>query len=239
MDLSSLSAAAKLLFTKTGRRHATDDVLAQIGLAKAGWAKFGAALPREGFSQGDFDAMVAHAAAQQASYDGREETQRDKQLARRSERDIAREAKAVRRDCAQLARATHDALAPIAPTSLNEDLAALDLAASASSSGADLTRLRDQLRAFDAAFARPALTADLDARGGVEVRADLARVLPELDAAIAALALPRGVADLTEQLDLVDGVLIHYARAARRAARAAARRAGQPAIADAFALTHL
>ncbi len=117
------------------------------------------------------------------------------------------------------------------------------IAANVRGTGADLTALRDQLRAFDAAFARAALTAALtaalDERGGVEVRADLARILPELDAAIAAIALPRHAADLTEQLDLVDGVLMHYARGARRAARAAARRAGQPAIADAFALTHL
>jgi hypothetical protein len=239
MDIPSLNAATKRSFIQSGRANSTSAVLAQIEVLKAGWGRFGALLPRDGFTVADYDTTVAIAADQQALYDRREDTQRDKQLARHADRDVVRDAKAVRRDAIQLARNTSDALTPTAPASLATDLAALDAAARASSTGADLTTLRDQLRAFEAAFARPALTAALDARGGVEVRADLARVLPELDAAIASLALPRHAADLTEQLDLIDGVLIHYARLARRAARAAARRAGQPAIADAFALVHL
>jgi hypothetical protein len=105
--------------------------------------------------------------------------------------------------------------------------------------GADDTKLAAQLEVLAGVFANAEIAALAKARGVDGVVADLKKEQQELVAATHDEASPAGTLTETEHLDVLDGIIVTLARAARRSARAAATVAGESAIAAAFELTAL
>ena len=240
MGKAKLSADKKMEFFISGRRVGTDKVLAQAERVALGWGAHGAKLSRSGFLQEDMDAMMVHVEDQRARYAEREDTQADKKVSRRGARADEREAKASRRELADCGRAVLGAMRTADKDEATQAaVARLELAVQAATgSSDDITKLRDRLRGLIVALDQPELAVEVALRAA-EALVDARPRLVALEEGIRALAQQRGASELTEALDLVDGILMQYARDARRAARQAARRLGEPAVADAFALVYI
>jgi hypothetical protein len=240
MDITKLTPEARVIFTRAGRNAATDDVLAQAARMEEGWRLYASQLALLGFTQEDMDASRGHVADQQARYAKRQETQVDKVASRQDARRAEKEAKQSRGELVQVGGAVLKAMEVVAQDDATQlALSKLRLATSAIvGSGLDVAALRDQVRALISALDQPELAAEVAKRAALPL-ADARPRLAALEAAITALEARRGAPELTEELDLVDGIILQYARDARRAARQAARRFGNPDIADAFALVNL
>ena len=107
------------------------------------------------------------------------------------------------------------------------------------SAGADGDKLADQLDTLGTALGHPHVVAELAGRGGPEAAVELQVAAVALRAASKDRAGAPGTPAETEQLNLLDGIIVGLARGARKAARAASKRLGTPALAADFELTKL
>lgn len=102
----------------------------------------------------------------------------------------------------------------------------------------DPEKLATQLDLLRVTLDKPAIAAVVVESGGPEAKKDLednAKALRDIAQAKAGIS----TVGATENIDILDGMIVTLARSARKAARAAARKLKQPALAAAFELSHL
>ena len=102
----------------------------------------------------------------------------------------------------------------------------------------DPEKLATQLDLLRKTLNLPAVTTITVQSGGPEAITDLeASAVALRDAAQGKAG--GGTVGATENIDILDGIIVTLARSARKAARAAARKLRQPALATAFELSHI
>lgn len=96
-----------------------------------------------------------------------------------------------------------------------------------------------QLRLLAHCWTNHAVANEAAKRGGVDLLGSLQAQIAVLEATQKDLQHAAPTAADTQRLDLIDGLIIERVREARRIAKTASKASGDPALADAFKLTHL
>jgi hypothetical protein len=106
-------------------------------------------------------------------------------------------------------------------------------------SGADLTLLADQLDALSTVAALPLVAGLLDGRGEQGLAARLSSLAAALRQGAQDAPRLKGAHTESEQINLLDGLLILKLRRIRDIARRIARKRAQPALANDFSFAYL
>lgn len=237
LDLDKFPPATKTRQIELGRRFSSQDTLAQANQTLAAYDKYGALLEPYGFIRADatmlMDAreLLRLAGVDRDAAKGQKKTQstdfakalhhaQGARLRARSVLETGRE---------ELEAAGADAAESRVSAALTQTSAASDQAEKMAS---QLDILAKVLRDTDVAAA-------VRERGGPAALTALDQAATALRAADDDNTKRRGTPAETQTLDQADGIIVIYARRARRAARAAARDQGNPALARAFKLDKL
>jgi hypothetical protein len=235
--ISLLSSRARERYLAIGRRYASGDTLAQAHKTLAAHDKYGALILPYGWGMGDA---------------GRLGEARDQLHARKvdhnqatNDRRVVRTSRTTARRDARSERLCSRSVLTLALGTLIEDdeLAAADRVEAAleqtSADPDDDQGLVEQLDTLGGVLADPLVAKAIEDRGGEAI----ARRRTDAHTALMSSMRQRGatpeISAVADERDILDGIIVSLARAARNASRIAARHLGQPAIEVAFRLTHL
>jgi hypothetical protein len=240
LDLDGIAPSARARLVSVGKNYGSLSTLAQANQTLNGLAAHGARLARAGFSAEDAQRLLDARDALVEAGVGREATRTARKQTSHAYVAATKDAKAVRLRARAIAIRVVEVL---------EDVGDEPSLAAARSVVAELERtsvaprqaepLANQLERLGTLFSDPAVAAAGEGRGAVEVATDAAAKATALRSVAAERATAAGTPEASERLDLIDGVIAHLARAARRAARAVAKEEGEPALAALFDLGHL
>jgi hypothetical protein len=131
-------------------------------------------------------------------------------------------------------------LAGLAPEQAEEAARAIDaVLGKGAVAGDDAEKLSTQLDQLRTTLEDSTIKPVVAERGGPKAAADLKTQASILREASQTTAAPRGTPQETEQLDLLDGIILSLVRSAREAADAASKALGEPALVAEFELTEL
>lgn len=235
IDVSTLPAESREGYLELGRRVTTANSLAQANKTILAFGRFGVEVTAHGYGTDD-DARLSDA--------------RDTLLERHSDRSDAKGASKVSMGTylTALSGAKQERLSVrtlltscISPLRDGGNLADANRVRSLldqTSAAIDDTTLLDHMKRLHAMLNEPMLESYIATRGGPGM---IVRVISARESLIAAMrerAANPEVSALSDERDILDGIIVTLTRNAARAARVAARRLGQPAIAQEFKLIH-
>jgi hypothetical protein len=238
LDLSKVPPLAKARYLRVGRSYSSTDTLAQGHATLKAYGTDGAVLEAHGFCATDA-ALLADACAALVSAGVGRSAQAVSQQATTKDYGLAfEEAVAVREQARSVLSQTQAAL-----EYAGEEGTAIQIAAALRETRVLPKKpepLAIQLDTLRSTLGDDKVAPAAKVRGGPAA----SKELEETAAALRASAKEhdgngKGTVLSTEQMDITDGIIVKLTRGAYQAARAAARKLGQPAIAKAFALTHL
>lgn len=237
LDIALLSPRARERYLAIGRRYASGDTLAQAHKTLAAHDKYGALLVPYGFGMGDASRLAETRDQLHARKVDHTQATNDRKVVRNKHATTRRNARTERRCTRSVLGLALDTLIE------NDQQAAADRVQVAldqtSVDPADDQRLLEQLDTLDGVLGDPIVTEAIQDRGGAEI----ARRLTDAHAALMSTMRQRAarteISAVADERDILDGIIVSLARAARNAARIAARHLGQPAIEVEFRVTHL
>jgi hypothetical protein len=236
-DMKTLAARARERYLVIGRRYTTAAVLAQANKILRALETYAAQLARHGFGPRDHGRLRDGRDALLAYETGRSQDATERKLTSQSNDAIAQGAREARHGSrAVLAVAGDEAL------ELGADLVfkRIDTVLDQTSVQPDEdVQLLDQLEVLHAVLIVPDVADLVVDRGGPETLSELITARGELTTLVNERSDRATDPATADDRDVVDGYVVTLARRARAASRIAARRLGQPAIAEAFKLTHL
>lgn len=240
LNIDAISPKARAEYIRVGRWWGSKDTLAQANDTLRAIDMHGAAIAAFGFSIEDGKRLALARDALQDAGVGRTIAEATKKVTSRAYLDAMREAKNARLSArsvlANVERVLREQEGADAESALRELGSVL---AKTQSAGADDEALARQLELLAEAFRRPLIGREAETRGGTLSLRELEAAIHTLRESAQARVTKPGTPSETEQLDLLDGIIVSLARAARRAARLAAVRLGSPALAKAFELSRL
>ena len=236
IDLSALSPEASAAYILVGRQFGSPDTTAQANQTLKGLSTYAAELVQHGFAVEDGarladarDALVA-AGADRVGAVG------DKKVTNATHGAALQEGKSRRESARSILENTQRSLVESGTAVARLGAKVIGAALQQTRSvGADGGKLAEQLDVLSGALADPNVAPAAAGRGGPAAVSALVAMAAELRASVAA----RAGSPETEQLDLLDGIIVALVRGARKAARAAAKRLGTPALTADFELTRL
>ncbi|MEI7893769.1 MAG: hypothetical protein WCI05_11790 [Myxococcales bacterium] len=239
-NLDNLPAAARVRYIKIGRLYGSEDTLKQANATLQALEQHGAKLTRHAFNAADAERLTEARDGLVASGVGREHKKVAKKTTSKTFVAALQGAKDARNTGRDVLDAGHDVLlesnAPEAEAVARSVQVVLQ---ATSAAGDDVERLAQQLDAIRSELLRPEVAAVVKDREGPAAVTELEERAAALRAAAAVRPVERGTPAETEQLDLLDGIIVTLCRRARKAARGAAKRLGQDALASAFELRAL
>jgi cell division septation protein DedD len=240
IDLSTMSPKARAEYVRIGRQYGSTDTLAQANQTLTGLGKCAPELVRHGFSLGDSARLAGARDGLEEAGVGRIGVAGNRKVTNHAYVDALAHGKAKREDARSILdngkRALRESTEASAETGVNVIKVALEQTRSA---GADGDKLADQLDTLSAALSHSLVAPELLGRGGPEAVIELQSASGALRATSKERAGAPGTPAETEQLNLLDGIIVGLVRGARKAARAAAKRLGTPALVADFELTKL
>lgn len=240
LDLSNLSPSARTSYLVLGKQYSSGDTLAQANLTLQGLAAHAQELVPHGFAPEDATRLQDARDAISAATVDRIAAQGGKKVTNAT---YVRAMAAGKMSRSSALSVLHGARSTLNDQSDPASMGAVKLIDATLSqtraAGADAEKLAAQLDTLRAVFNDPAVTAASATRGGPATVTDLEAKAITLRSASVARSGSAGTPKETEELDVLDGLIVTLARQARRAARAASKRLGKPAIAAAFELTRL
>jgi hypothetical protein len=243
IDLSTLSPKARAEYIRIGRQYGSTDTLAQANQTLTGLGKYAPELVRHGFSLGDGTRLEGARDGLIEAGVGRNEKVGARKVTSHAYVDALAHGKAKREDARSILdnakRALSESVDATAVAGVNVIKAALQQTRSA---GADGEKLAGHLDTLRLALGDPSVIAEVSGRGGLDAGMDLQIAADALRAASKERAGAPGTPGTpaeTEQLNLLDGIIVGLVRGARKAARPAAKRLGMPALMADFELTKL
>jgi hypothetical protein len=240
LDLSTLSAKARAEYIRIGRQYGSTDTLAQANQTLTGLGKYAPELVRHGFSLGDGARLQGARDGLEEAGIGRHEKVGARKVTSHAYVDALAHGKAKREDARSILDNARRALSESDQSSAVAGANVIKVALQQTrSAGADGDKLADQLDVLRTALGDANVLGEVSGRGGLDAGLDLQIAADALRDASKERAGAPGTPAETEQLDLLDGIIIGLARGARKAARAAARRLGTPALTADFELTKL
>jgi hypothetical protein len=239
-DLTVLSPKARVSYIALGRHYGSTDTLAQANQTLQGVASHGSELIPHGFAEADAERLHG---ARDALVDAgvwRNEARSDKKVTGATLAAAMNAGKSARTSARSVLTSTRRALQeqddPAAETAVKKLDAVL---AQTRAAGSEAGELAGQLDVLRGVLSEPAVGTAASTRGGPQAEIQLHDRATALRSAVAAHAGAAGTPAESEHLDLLDGIVVTFARNARQAARAAAKRLGKPALAADFELTKL
>lgn len=237
MDLANLPKTIREQALRIGSTTGSASVIDEVQRSLQAQDKHEAALKEHGWAVGDRAYLEQGRDALIAALGSREQVAQTRGEGMKTLRELRLGGKEARRDArAALALAADDLLLGDDEASAARVEAALD---KTSKSGADLDVLAGQLDALAAVAALAPVAKALKARGEDKLAARLEALAAELRQG--ALDAPRlkGAHAESEQINLLDGLLVLKLRRIRDVARRAARKLSSPAIAQDFDFAYL
>ncbi len=240
LDLSTLSPSARSSYITLGKVFGSTDTLNQANQTLQGLAAHGPDLVLHGFSQADATRLQEARDALSAASVGRAGVRGDKKVTSATFVAAMTAGKAMRATGRAVLQGTRRVLHEQSDAPAAEGVKLIDATlAQTRSAEYSAEKLAGQLDTLRAVFTDAAVAAAAADRGGPQTVTDLEAKANALRTAASARAGAGGTPVATEEMDLLDGLIVTLARDARRAAREAARRLGKPALAADFELTHL
>lgn len=237
MDLTKLPKTLREQALRIGATTGSTGVIDEVQRSLQAQAKHEASLKQHGFSDADRTYLEQGRDALIAALGSRAQVVQSRGDEVKTLRAVRLEGKEGRRDGrAALELAADDLLLAGDEASAERVEAAL---AKTGKSGADMDVLADQLDVLGAAAAEPAIAKALKARGEDKLGARLKSLAAGVRQA--ALDAPRlkGTHAESEQINLLDGLLVLKLRRVRDVARRASRKQSSPAIAQDFDFAYL
>lgn len=237
LDLSKLPVAARARYVDVGRRYGSDLTLNQANHTLNALSAHGKTLVGFGFAVADGERLKDARDLLVEAGVGRDQARGSRKRTSTALLAAIKRAKAARKRGQAIVLALLDQSEELGLTPQRDAL--LATAAQTRSAGADEELLGRQLDLLQAALSQAALKTAVKDRGGPDAVTELAAAAAELRSTAAAARSTPGTPAETEQLDLLDGIIVELTRSARRCARAAAAALGRPALAKAFELLFL
>jgi hypothetical protein len=237
LNIDALAPRARERYLAIGRRYLTAAVLAQANKILRGLEKYAAQLARSGFGPRDAERLRDGRDALLAHEIGRSQTATTRKVISQSNVTVEQEARDARHGTRAVLGTAGDEALELG----NEDMAKrLDAVLTQTRVQPDAeVQLLDQLETLYAALSDAGVLPLIADRGGPETLAELVTARGSLTTMVEQRADSTADPAAADARDIVDGYVVTLARRARAAANVAARRLGQPAIAEAFKLTHL
>jgi hypothetical protein len=237
LNIDAIAPRARERFLTIGRRYLSAAVLAQANKMLRGLEKYAAQLARSGFGTRDGERLRDGRDALLAHETGRSQTAAARKVISQSNVTVEQEGRDARHGTrAVLGTAGDEALEQGADDVAKRVTAALTQTRVQPD---DEVQLLDQLETLYTAITDPGVLPLIADRGGPETLAELVLARGSLTTLVEQRADSSADPAVADARDIVDGYVVTLVRNARAAARVAARRLGQPAIAEAFKLTHL
>jgi hypothetical protein len=237
LNTAALAPRARERYLTIGRRYLTAAVLAQANKTLRGLQKYAIHLARHGFGPRDGGRLTDGRDSLLAYETGRSSTATERKLVTQSNVDVEQNARDARHGSRSVLAVAGDE--------------ALEQGADAVSKRIDLVleqtrvqpeeevQLLDQLEALYPVITASEVLSLIADRGGPETITELVTARGDLTVLVNARSDRAADPATADDRDIVDGYVVTLTRRARAAANVAARRLGQPAIAEAFKLTHL
>ncbi|MDC0740008.1 hypothetical protein [Polyangium mundeleinium] len=236
LDLATISPKGRDRYLRIGRAYGSSDTLKQANKTLHALDSHASALLDGGFASED---AVLLEAARNALIDagvGRDEAAGKKRSTSQAYLAATTEAKGARARARSVLVAAHRVL---------EDAGCEDAARTVETTldrtsvlPDDAEKLATQLDALRATLSSEAVVEVAKKRGGTTALLSLTAAAASLRAAAEARE-GTGTQLSTEQMDVIDGIIVTLCRSARNTARLAAASQSQPALLKAFALTHI
>lgn len=240
-DISSIPPQARVQCIRIGRRWCSEETLAQANAVLEALAKHGETLENHGFSAEDRKRLADVRDLLERSLRGGEAgAEPPKKVTSQAYLEAMREGKRVRTLARNLLASVQDIFLERRGASAESAMHAIaSVLGTTQSAGADDEVLLRQLELLQGVLRDPTIGAEAVSRGGLQALREIEIAIAKLRAI--ATPLPEVPAKLsrTDELDLLDGIVVFLVRAARRAARIAATWTGRPELAQAFELTKL
>lgn len=240
LDIALIAPAARADYIRVGRHFGSDDTLAQANQTLAAAERYAAELAASGFVGEDIDNLRQWRDALVAAGVGRAAAQLKKKETSKAFAAALLGAKAARRVARSVLGIASARLATTGVEAGVEAARRVDAVIERThTSKVNAERLAVQCDELAAILREPAVAAVAASRGAGAAAAELDKQAALLRASTAARTRVGGTPEATEQLDLLDGMIVELVREARLAARVAARVLGTPALAKEFELTRL
>jgi hypothetical protein len=236
LDLSKVPPLAKARYLRVGRNYSSTDTLAQGNATLKAYGDHGAALESYGFGPADAVLLTDSCAALVSAGVGRVAKAADRQTTTKDYGLAFAEAAAAREQARCVLAQTQTALEHAGEETVAHKVAVALRQTRALPTKAELLAI--QLDTLRSALGDDKIAPTAKGRGGPAASTQLEATAATLRASDKERE-GKGTVLSTEQMDIIDGIIVKLARSARDAAQAAAKNLGQPAIGKAFALTHL
>ncbi|HZF47899.1 MAG TPA: hypothetical protein VE093_04575 [Polyangiaceae bacterium] len=240
LDLTKIPPATRKALIQNGKRFSSSETLGQANKTLNALATHAAKLEDHGFGPDDVIDLKGARDALIAAGVSREDKRVDKKTTNQTYTDAMREAQQGRLRARSVLKAAGRVLAQTAGDPAEEAVRSIDaLLSKGSVAGDDAEKLSTQLDQLRAALEDSVIKPAVATRGGPKAVTELKTQADALRAASQTTAAPRGTPQETEQLDLLDGIILSLVRSAREAADAASKSLGEPALVAEFELTEL
>jgi hypothetical protein len=237
LDIASLAPRARERYLAIGRRYGSEDVLAQAHKTLLAHDKYGHLLVAYGFGLRDAERLALGRDRLHVSLVGRSHASTDRRILRGSHADARRRARDERICVRSVLELVLDTLYEIDQHEVaGRVVGALD---ETEAQPRKDQKLLEQFDTLEEVLVDPAVVAAMADRGGPDILLRLQQARTDLNGTTRQAAGKPEVSAVIDERDILDGIIVSLARAARKAARTAARHLGQPAIATEFKLTHL
>ncbi len=240
LDLSSFSPSARTSYITLGRQFSSTETLNQANQTLRGLTAHGAELVQHGFGPDDAQQLQESRDAIRAAGDGRVEARNDKKVTSASFIAAMKDGKLARETGRSVLAGTRRALHNQSDAAAQAAVKAIDAALGATKlAEEEAEKLAGQLNTLRGVLVDTTVAAAAANRGGPQAVTDLQAKSTALGVVAAAHTGAPGTPVATEEMDLLDGLIVTLARQARKAAIGASKRLGKPALVADFELTQL
>jgi hypothetical protein len=240
LNLATLSPKTRASYILIGRQFGSPDTLAQANQTLQGLSAHGVELVQHGFAQEDAERLHDARDALSAATVGRSEARGEKKVTNATYVAEMKAGKVTRGSARSVLTSARRALDEQGGADAEDAVKLIDATlAQTKTAGDEAGKLAEQHDMLRGTLASPAVAAAAEKRGGPQAVTNLEAGAAKLRAAAAGRAGAMGTPIKTEELDLLDGLIVTLARHARKAARSAATWLGKPALAADFELTKL
>lgn len=235
VDVSALSPESRKIYLGLGRRVTTPNALAQANKTLGAFVLYGAEVTEEGYGPDDDSHLSDTRDTLIERYTDRSDAKGASKVAKVNYLKAVREAKQDRLGARNLLTSC---VLPLRDGGNLSDAQRIQSLLDDTSAAPDDTTLLDHMKRMHATLIEPVLVPLIAGRGGPGLTVRLETSRDKLLAAIRERAAHPEVSALSDERDILDGIIVSLTRNAARAARVAARRLGQPAIAKEFELVY-
>jgi hypothetical protein len=236
IDVSALAPEARAHYRILGERVTTRDTLAQADMTILAFVRFGVEVSDNGYGLEDHTHLSDTRDTLLQRHTDRSDAMGASQLAGVTYSVALRGAKDERMCVRTL---LNTCVTPLRDTGKLQDAQRVESLLKQTSAAPDDGALLDHMKRLHVMVNEPVLAPLIAGRGGPGIIARLQSARDSLLLAIRVHAANPEVSAVSEERNILDGIIVVNTRNAYAAARVAARRLGQPAIANAFKLVHL